>query len=252
LVDITTLNFKKGTVTGNISKVGTATISDGTFQSLDNITTLNFKKGTVNAGVAKVGTATIEDGTFYSGSFTVSSTSIWASMYDITTLNFKKGTVDGTLNKVGTATIEDGSFQNMYDVKTLIFKKGTLSGSLNKMGAVTIFDGEVSSSTVAADNLAIKGGDVNVYWGSITASITMDGGTLTANQYKDNDAYAVIGDVTVNKGKFSATSANYHAVDGKLTGTFFSSATGAAGSWKAVTSETSTDKYIKSWNPDAE
>lgn len=253
LYDITTLNFKKGTVTGSISKVGTATISDGTFQSLNNITTLNFKKGTVNNAISKIGTATIEDGTFNDGYFTVSSTSFWASMYDITTLNFKKGTVNGSLNTIKTATLEDGTFNgNINNITTLNFKKGTVNWvNFTKIGTATISDGTINAYQITADALNIDGGKVNVSGDKVKAAVTMNGGELTVWQNWENDAYAVIGDVTVNKGKFSATSANYHAVDGKLAGTFFSSATGTAGSWKAVTSETSTDKYIKSWNPDS-
>jgi hypothetical protein len=157
------------------------------------------------------------------------------------------------MNTIKTATLEDGKFNgNINDITTLNFKKGTVNWVyFTKIGTATISDGTINANQITADALNINGGKVNVTYDKVKAAVTMNGGELTVDQYKENDAYAVIGDVTVNKGKFSATSAHYHAVDGKLAGTFFSSATGAAGSWKAVTSETSTDKYIKSWNPDS-
>ena len=221
LNNITTLNFKKGTVTDEgISKVGTATISDGTFQSLYDITTLNFKKGTVNAGVAKVGTATIEDGTFKPDWFLdTSNNSIYSAFYNITNLNFKKGTVNGPLNTIKTATLEDGTFNgNINDITTLNFKKGTVGTTVNrvyfkKIGTATISDGTINAYQITANALNIDGGKVNVRGDKVKAAVTMNGGELTVLQTWENDAYAVIGDVTVNKGKFSATSANYHAVE---------------------------------------
>ena len=76
----------------------------------------------------------------------------------------------------------------------------------------------------------------------------MNDGTLVVKQTA-NDKYAVVGNVTVTKGDLTAQSP-YHAVDGKLTGTFYSSTTGAAKSWKKVSGDSTTDPYLKTVNPD--
>ena len=204
---VTSLNMKKGKVYTSFKGIGTATIEDVTFSCiLDDITTLNFKKGTV-AGLNKIGTANIEDGTFNSASLPVSSTStIWAAFNDIKTLNFKKGTVSGQMNKIGTATVSDGTINGIFNGTTLNLKKGTVNSA--KIVADLIIDG--GSVNVNATDVGIKG------------KITMNDGTLTVKT-SATDKYAVVGEVTVAKGKFTAEGANYHAIDGKLNGTFYGS-----------------------------
>jgi len=210
-----------------------------TIKSVETVNIFNGDK--VTANLDNVGTATIANGKFN-------------SLLSITTLNFKKGTVNTTFSKIGTANISDGTFSNgMNEVTALNFKKGTVNGDLKKMGTVTIADGTITAPTaITASALNITGGTVKVTNGILTAKITMNGekAKLTAIQTA-NDKYAVIGDVEVVKGDFTAQSP-YHAIDGKLVGTFFSSTTGAAKSWKQVEGDSTTDPYVKTVNPDAE
>jgi len=210
-----------------------------TIKSVETVNIFNGDK--VTANLDNVGTATIANGDFN-------------SLLSITTLNFKKGTVNTTFSKIGTANISDGTFSNgMNEVTALNFKKGTVNGDLKKMGTVTIADGTITAPTaITASALNITGGTVKVTDGILTAKITMNGekAKLTAIQTA-NDKYAVIGDVEVVKGDFTAQSP-YHAIDGKLVGTFFSSTTGAAKSWKQVEGDSTTDPYVKTVNPDAE
>lgn len=210
-----------------------------TIKSVETVNIFNGDK--VTANLDNVGTATIANGDFN-------------SLLSITTLNFKKGTVNTTFSKIGTANISDGTFSNgMNEVTALNFKKGTVNGDLKKMGTVTIADGTITApAAITASALNITGGTVKVTDGILTAKITMNGekAKLTAIQTA-NDKYAVIGDVEVVKGDFTAQSP-YHAIDGKLVGTFFSSTTGAAKSWKQVEGDSTTDPYVKTVNPDAE
>jgi len=211
------------------------------YTTIKSVETVNIFNGdNVTANLDNVGTATIANGTFN-------------KLQSITTLNFKKGTVNTTFSKIGTANISDGKFCGMSEVTTLNFKKGTLNGNLAKMGTVTIADGTITApGAITASALNVNGGTVEVTDGILTAKITMNGekAKLTAIQTA-NDKYAVKGDVEVVKGDFTAQSP-YHAIDGKLVGTFFSSTTGAAKSWKQVEGDSTTDPYVKTVNPDAE
>ncbi len=212
------------------------------YTTIKSVETVNIFNGdNVTANLDNVGTATIANGKFN-------------SLLSITTLNFKKGTVYTTFSKIGTANISDGTFSNgMNEVTALNFKKGTVNGDLTKMGTVTIADGTITApKAITASALNITGGTVKVTNGILTAKISMNGekAKLTAIQTA-NDKYAVIGDVEVVKGDFTAQSP-YHAIDGKLVGTFFSSTTGAAKSWKQVEGDSTTDPYVKTVNPDAE
>lgn len=211
------------------------------YTTIKSVETVNIFNGdNVTANLDNVGTATIANGKFN-------------KLQSITTLNFKKGTVKTTFSKIETANISDGTFCGMSEVTTLNFKNGTLNGNLAKMGTVTIADGTITApEAITASALNVNGGTVKVTDGILTAKITMNGekAKLTAIQTA-NDKYAVKGDVEVVKGDFTAQSP-YHAIDGKLVGTFFSSTTGAAKSWKQVEGDSTTDPYVKTVNPDAE
>lgn len=272
LNDIETLNFKSGSVSGKVDKVTTANIAAGTFSStLENIGTLDFKSGTVN-GLYKIGTANITDGTFNGGSW--GTPTVTAAFYDVTTLNIKEATINSNLNKIGTATISttNSIAGNLIDITTLDFKKGTVTGNLSKIGTATISDGTFGSSTsriaMGGTSLNIKKG--TVYASEIKSALIIDGGTvdvdasgagtaitgnITMNDGKlkvvadNNGKHAIVGDVEVVKGTFTAENANYVAVNGKLTGSFEESTNGTT--WTKVTATTSAAPYVKNVVPTA-
>jgi hypothetical protein len=280
LTNIGTLNFKAGSVSGKVDNVETANIAAGTFSStLENIGTLDFKDGTVN-GMYKIGTANITDGTFKKGTWTIGSATVNAAFYDVTTLNIKEGdlsTANSNLDKIGTATINTSNGINGYlnDITTLDLQ-GSVTGNMTKMGTATISKGtfagtfsgttlNVKKGTTAAPTIVnsssikaalnIDGGSVTVgTTGSpiagtaITGNITMNDGTLSVVT-NDNGKHAIVGDVEVVKGTFTAQNANYVAVNGKLTGSFAESTNGTT--WTNVTATTSAAPYVKNVVPTA-
>lgn len=157
------------------------------------------------------------------------------AIQDFKALNIYGGNFyDATnIKAIETVNIHNGVLEcNFVDAGTVNMDKGTI--------------GKYKDYNVKANALNIKGGTVNVV--SVTGNITMSDGTLVVKQTA-NDKYAVVGNVTVTKGDLTAQSP-YHAVDGKLTGTFYSSTTGAAKSWKKVSGDSTTDPYLKTVNPD--
>ncbi len=131
-------------------------------------------------------------------------------------------------------------------VETVNILNGNINCSFETVGALNINGGKINAVSVTGNALNINGGTVNAV--SVTGNITMNDGTLVVKQTA-NDKYAVVGNVTVTKGDLTAQSP-YHAVDGKLTGTFYSSTTGADKSWKKVSGDSTTDPYLKTVNPD--
>lgn len=105
--------------------------------------------------------------------------------------------------------------------------------------------------------------DLNVYGGTLNAGkapgidnaikvsgkLTVDGGTVNAigNGSDTENGFAIIGDVVVNKGSFTATNADYRAVKGNLTaGSKIKFQTSADGTtWADLTTATTNEKYIK-------
>ncbi len=157
------------------------------------------------------------------------------AIQDFKALNIYGGNFyDATnIKAIETVNIHNGVLEcNFVDAGTVNMDKGTI--------------GKYKDYNVKANALNINGGTVNVV--SVTGNITMNDGTLVVKQTA-NDKYAVVGNVTVTKGDLTAQSP-YHAVDGKLTGTFYSSTTGAAKSWKKVSGDSTTDPYLKTVNPD--
>lgn len=278
LTNIGTLNFKAGSVSGKVDNVTTANIAAGTFSStLENIGTLDFKDGTVN-GMYKIGTANITDGTFKKGTWGTGSDAVTAAFYDVTTLNIKEGnlsTANSNLNKIGTATINTSNVinGNLNDITTLDLK-GSVTGNMTKMGTATISQGtfagtfsgttlNVKKGTTAAPTivnsssikaaLIIDGGTLTlgtvgtpIAGTAITGNITMNDGTLNVVT-NDNGKHAIVGDVEVVKGTFTAQNVNYVAVNGKLTGSFEESTNGTT--WTKVTATTSSAPYVKNIVP---
>lgn len=261
LTNIGTLNFKNGAVTGKVDKVEKANIAAGSFGTLENIGTLEFKSGSVN-GLYKIGTANITNGTFNPGTW--GTPAVTAAFYDVTTLNIKEASIAGALNKIGTATISiTGTISNnLTDITTLNLNKGSISGNLTKIGTAAIntagsitgnYDGTtlnlkkgtINNATIKVSALVMDGGSVTTSAG-FTGNITMNDGTLTAT-HTANDKYAIVGDVEVVKGTFTAQNVNYVAVNGKLTGSFEESTNGTT--WAKVTATTSTAPYVKNVVP---
>ena len=174
------------------------------------------------------------------------------TIQDFKALNIYGGNFyDATnIKAIETVNIHNGVLEcNFVDAGTVNIDKGTI-GKYNaynvKANALNINGGTVNAVSVTGNALNINGGTVNAV--SVTGNITMNDGTLVVKQTA-NDKYAVVGNVTVTKGDLTAQSP-YHAVDGKLTGTFYSSTTGAAKSWKKVSGDSTTDPYLKTVNPD--
>lgn len=136
----------------------------------------------------------------------------------------------------------------IQDFKAVNIYGGTIydNTKIKAVETVNILNGNINCSFETVGALNINGGKINAV--SVTGNINMTGGTLVVKQTA-NDKYAVVGNVTVTKGDLTAQSP-YHAVDGKLTGTFYSSTTGADNSWKKVSGDSTTDPYLKTVNPD--
>jgi hypothetical protein len=232
--DVTTLNIKEGTIKSNLNKVGTATISTSNAITgyLTDIETLNFKKGTVS-GMYKIGTANIDDGTFNVIGAAVAPYGTFA-MADIATLNFKKGTVNNNMTKIGSATISDGTISGNYDGTTLNLKKGTITSTTIKVSSL-VMDG----GTLTADATGVGT--------AITGNITMNDGKLTATA-NASDKQAIVGNVEVVKGTFSAENDNYAAVSGTLTGSFEGSIDKGS-TWTKITTATSSAARVKNVVP---
>ena len=218
VTNVENVTINKGEVVGNMVGTGIVKITDGVADDLTGFTSVTLKK------VTKTATPEVVD------------------LYDIGSVTLSEGT-----------TAED-----LSGIKTLIINKGTVT-SLNNIETVTINDitGTLALKNVNVNALIINGGKVTAQtiFGfddkglPAAGKVTVNGGDLDVTA--TGTVYAVRGDVEVTDGKFSATSADYHAVSGKLIGTFYSSTNNAKDSYKLVDGDSSTDKYIKSYDPDA-
>jgi len=222
LAGFATVTLAKGTAkVGNISNAGTVVLSEGTTaKAMAGITTLTIDKASIgNIGgttaAEKVVTATI------SGSDKAQLAT--SQLMNITTL---------TLNYVKTGSAPTG-------ITTLNINKGTEIGAakseqdLVSIGTINLNDGKVFSDEVKAGTLVINGGEMTVNnqirdydaknKKDVACKLTMTGGKLVVGKsLTDASKVAVLGDVTVTKGEFTAES-NFHAVDGALIGTFYGS-----------------------------
>ena len=126
MADIATLNFKKGTVNNNMTKIGAATISDGTISGNYDGTSLNFKKGTLTSNLIKV-TSLVMDG----GTITVNASDLGKSA--ITgNITMNDGTLSALANDngkqaiVGNVEVVKGTFTATNDNYAAV--SGTLTG----------------------------------------------------------------------------------------------------------------------------
>jgi hypothetical protein len=210
---------------GNLTGTGNVNITDGTVDDLTGFATVTLAKGTAKANDLKtIGTAIISEGT------TVN------DMSGITTLTINKAKTIGELaGGIGTATLTGVTAKAIGGVKTLTLNEVKVSKDMTNVGTVTIkkTDGQQTFTNIVADALIIDDGDIEVSKRIYAydskndkekaCKLTVNGGKLFVGKTLDDDnKVAVLGDVAVTKGEFTAWS-NYHAVEGALTGTFYGS-----------------------------
>ena len=236
LYKIGTVTIPAGTQAGNLYTVTTATVK-GTVGYLETIENLTVEKATIRH-MYSIGTAVITETNinYVNGVTVLDLKKVTAKngyeMYNITTLNVDKD------SKIGTST----NYVNMYYI-----------GTANINGA------EIYSNYIQASNLNVNGGDVKAYkqirgfnydkktgYTVADAKVTMTDGKLTVGADLTGTEFAVLGDVEVTKGEFTASSKDYHAVSGALVGTFYGSTDNT--NWTKITGE-ERPKYITTKEP---
>lgn len=140
MADIATLNFKKGTVNNIMTKIGAATISDGTISGAYDGTSLNFKKGTLTSSLIKVTSLVMDGGTITVNASGSGKSAITGNI----TMN------DGTLSAladdngkqaiVGNVEVVKGTFTATNDNYAAV--SGTLTGK---------FQGSIDNGTTWTD-----------------------------------------------------------------------------------------------------
>ena len=231
---IGTVTIPAGTQAGNLNKVTTATIK-GTVGYLDNIKTLTVEKATIG-DMYSIGTADITETEIF-------------GVNTVTTLNLKKVTSNGyTWNDITALNIDKDS--KLGKTSTLYW---------NRIGTANINGAEVQTGTMVVNALKVNGGDVKAYYQikgfkgnaksgytDADAKVTMTDGKLFVGSWMSGTNFAVLGDVEVTKGEFTAWSQDYHAVSGALVGTFYGSTDNAT--WTKITGE-ERPKYITTIEP---
>ena len=170
---------------------------------------------------------------------------VWASFAGVNSLNI---TNQAVLNVGGVSTFTTIGTLNASKVN---FGTTTFNKTIGTLG---LTDATLNPAFGTGAN-AVTFGAINLKNSNMTCAqvvladggaITLDGGTFTATATGDN--YAVKGNVVVNKGTFTASSPNFHAVKGNMTGTTFyetNVATPAATDWSAITGTTSQEPFVK-------
>lgn len=270
---VANVTINKGFISGSLTGTGNVNITDGSTGQVKGFATVTLAKGTASVGnLLEIGSVILSEGTSAGnltdietitidkaasiGSINVSSlkTPIASATITKTNLGYVKGVTTLTLNEV-TAT---GTLNN---ITTLNINKGTSVGAastttnfLNSIGTINMADGKVWSNNATVNALNISGGDMVVYKqitgfndkGAAAGKITMAGGTLKVGEsLTANNEKAVIADVQVTKGDFTAES-NYHAVEGALIGTFYGSTDNKT--WTKIENE-DRPKYITTIEP---
>jgi hypothetical protein len=119
------------------------------------------------------------------------------------------------------------------------------AGTFTVDGTINLKDLNVYGGTLNAGN-ALGGLDNAI---KVSGKLTVDGGAVNAIGHGSDteNGFAIIGDVVVNKGGFTATNADYRAVKGNLTaGSKIKFQTSADGTtWADLTTATTNEKYIK-------
>ena len=234
LYKIGTVTIPAGTQAGNLNEITTATVK-GTAGSLRNIKTLTVEKAKISY-LNTIGTADITETEIFGVS-------------TVTTLNLKKVTSNGY-------TWEDITSLNI-DKDSKLGKTSTLYW--DRIGTANINGAEVQTGTMVVNALKVNGGDVKAYYQikgfkgnaksgytDADAKVTMTDGKLFVGSWMGGTNFAVLGDVEVTKGEFTAWSQDYHAVSGALVGTFYGSTDNAT--WTKITGE-ERPKYITTIEP---
>jgi len=190
------------------------------------------------------------------GTININNSSTNASIDKIETLNITNGALSNYISGIGTINLNDGTIAaGMSTVEKFNMQKGTVgdgnnSYSYTKIGELNILGGSLDSwnlSNIGALN--IDGGTVDVNSNNRNTITMAEGGKITMNDGKLTVAtsgayFAVSGDVVVNKGEFTATSPDYHAVNGTLTGITFYDKANAGDDWAAIKGTSSGKPYI--------
>jgi hypothetical protein len=241
LTGFATVTLAKGTASvGNLNKIGSAIISEGTtVGDLIDVNTITIDKA------KSVGSIYATDLKAPIASATISESTI-GYVYGVTTLTLNKVTASSNiLEKIGTLNINKGTSVGVATTKTDFLKS---------IETINMADGKVWSNNATVNALNISGGDMVVYKqitgfndkGAAAGKITMAGGTLKVGEsLTANNVKAVIADVEVTKGDFTAES-NYHAVEGALIGTFYGSTDKST--WTKIENE-DRPKYITTIEP---
>lgn len=234
LYKIGTVTIPAGTQAGNLNEITTATIK-GTVGYLNIVKNLTVEKATIG-DMYSIGTADITETEIFGVS-------------TVTTLNLKKVTSNGyTWNDITALNIDKDS--KLGKTSTLYW---------NRIGTANINGAEVETSTMIVNALKVNGGDVKAYYQikgfkgnaksgytDADAKVTMTDGKLFVGSWMGGTNFAVLGDVEVTKGEFTAQSQDYHAVSGALVGAFYGSTDNK--NWTKITGE-ERPKYITTIEP---
>ena len=240
---IGTVTIPAGTQAGDLNTVTTATVK-GTVGNLNNIETLTVEKATIGEAVQKIGVASITE------------TEV-DYIYNVKTLDLKKVTTKDPANVIY-------YYPYFGNITTINIDKDSKIGAststvdFGNIGTANINGAEVYSYSITANALNINGGNVLVYYQikgykivnkkyvDADAKVTMTDGKLKVGTSMDGTNFAVLGDVEVTKGEFTASSKDYHAVSGALVGTFYGSTDNT--NWTKITGE-ERPKYITTIEP---
>ena len=240
---IGTVTIPAGTKAGELNKVTTATIK-GTVGNMHNVENLTVEKATIGHYLSNLGTASITE----------------------TEIDYIEGAETLDLQKVTTYYTTGGYdyYPCLNNITTLNIDKDSKIGSSGRVdfyyiGTANINGAEVSSWDIVANTLNVNGGDVKVTnqirgfkydkktgYEYVDGKVVMTDGKLTVGTWLDGTKFAVLGDVEVTKGEFTAQSKDYHAVSGALVGTFYGSTDNKT--WTKITGE-ERPKYITTVEP---
>lgn len=203
-----------------------------------------------NGGAPAYGTATDIKGNV---------TLIFADNVNADLKNIDDKTDNATLNIFGEAiaTASSTPAKPEYEAWEPAITLNNYPNAITNFKAVNIYAGTFTvDGTINLKDLNVYGGTLNAGRApgidnaiKVSGKLTVDGGTVNAigNGSDTENGFAIIGDVVVNKGGFTATNADYRAVKGNLTaGSKIKFQTSADGTtWADLTTATTSEKYIK-------
>ena len=212
--------------------------------------------------IALAGSA-IEAGTYYVTSAPSSTPTAATDIKGDVTLIFKNSvhatlqnlddkTDKATLNIFGEA-IQKGTTKGVYEAWSPSISLNKLPSAITNFGKINIYTGTITVN----GKTRVK--DINVYGGTLqnttayanafdlTGTLTINGGEVKAKG-KESDAYAIVGNVVLNKGTLTAENADYRAINGTLTAgegfEFLQGDTNDKSKAKKIEGTSSNSKYI--------